>query len=97
METHISSKGQITLPVAVRRKLGLKTGDVLAVRVTPEGKVVLEAKEKAAKEEGKEAQAALNILRETAGLWKEMRESGAAFTRRLRRKDNKRWKELGLE
>ena len=32
---HLSSKGQITLPLAVRRKLGLLTGD--AVLFEPEG------------------------------------------------------------
>ncbi|WP_166485055.1 AbrB/MazE/SpoVT family DNA-binding domain-containing protein [Candidatus Desulforudis audaxviator] len=31
METHISSKGQVTLPAPVRKKLGLRTGDVLKV------------------------------------------------------------------
>lgn len=29
MKAKITSKGQITLPVALRRRLGLKTGDVI--------------------------------------------------------------------
>jgi len=29
MEATLTSKGQITLPVAIRRRLGLKQGDVL--------------------------------------------------------------------
>ena len=29
MKATITSKGQITLPAAIRRRLGLKTGDVL--------------------------------------------------------------------
>lgn len=36
----ISTKGQITLPVAVRRKLGLKPGDRVVVEAT-EGAVVV--------------------------------------------------------
>ena len=37
----ISSKGQIVIPVAFRRKLGLKTGQSLAVRAGAEGEIVL--------------------------------------------------------
>ena len=43
METTIlTSKGQLTLPKAVREKLTLKTGDRLRVEVTKDGRVVLE-------------------------------------------------------
>lgn len=37
----ISPRGQVTLPVSVRKALGLKPGDALLVRVE-EGRVVLE-------------------------------------------------------
>lgn len=33
----IQDKGQITLPAEVRRRFGLKQGDVVVVRETPEG------------------------------------------------------------
>jgi AbrB family looped-hinge helix DNA binding protein len=40
METKVSTKGQIVLPVQVRRKLGLRTGDPLDTKVEG-GRIVL--------------------------------------------------------
>lgn len=37
----VSSKGQIVIPVALRRRLGLKTGQPLALRATTEDEIVL--------------------------------------------------------
>jgi antitoxin PrlF len=37
----LTSKGQITLPKAVRERLGLRTGDVLELRFDERGQVVL--------------------------------------------------------
>ena len=37
----ISSKGQITIPVEVRRKLGLRRGDRLQFVITDDGSLVL--------------------------------------------------------
>ena len=37
----LTSKGQITLPKAVRQRLGLRTGDVLELRFDDRGQVVL--------------------------------------------------------
>ena len=39
--TTLTSKGQLTLPKAVRDKLHLKTGDGMRVEVTEDGPVVL--------------------------------------------------------
>lgn len=36
----LTSKGQVTLPVEMRRKLGLRTGDVLEIRESPEGYLI---------------------------------------------------------
>ena len=36
----IQEKGQVTLPAEVRRKLGLKKGDLVAVTETPEGVLI---------------------------------------------------------
>lgn len=38
----ITSKGQITIPKAVRDELGLREGDRVAFRVLDDGKVVVE-------------------------------------------------------
>ena len=35
--TRIQEKGQVTLPAAIRRQLGLKKGDLVAVTPTPAG------------------------------------------------------------
>ena len=40
--TTLTSKGQLTLPKAVRDKLHLRTGDRMRVEVTEDGRVVLE-------------------------------------------------------
>ncbi len=40
--TTLTSKGQLTLPKAVRDKLHLRTGDRLWVEVTQDGRVLLE-------------------------------------------------------
>jgi len=40
METRVSTKGQIVLPVQLRRKLGLQTGDPLDTKVEG-GRIVL--------------------------------------------------------
>lgn len=37
----LTSKGQITLPKAIRERLGLRTGDVLEFRFDERGQVVL--------------------------------------------------------
>jgi AbrB family looped-hinge helix DNA binding protein len=36
----VQEKGQVTLPAATRRKLGLKKGDLVAVTETPEGVLI---------------------------------------------------------
>ncbi len=36
----IQEKGQVTLPAAVRKQLGLKKGDLVAVTATPEGVLI---------------------------------------------------------
>src|SRR5262245_55415248 len=35
--TRIQEKGQVTLPASLRRRLGLKQGDLVAVTETPDG------------------------------------------------------------
>ena len=36
----IQEKGQVTLPAAVRKRLGLKKGDLVAVMATPDGALI---------------------------------------------------------
>lgn len=37
----LTSKGQVTIPAAVRQRLGLKTGDRVDFALAPDGRVVL--------------------------------------------------------
>jgi len=39
----VTSKGQITMPKAIRDRLGLQTGDRVEFRITARGEVVVEA------------------------------------------------------
>jgi AbrB family looped-hinge helix DNA binding protein len=47
MQTRISTKGQVVLPVPLRRRLGLRAGDPLDVSVE-DGRIVLAPRRKAA-------------------------------------------------
>ena len=42
-ESHLTSKGQITLPKAIREHLKVKTGDLVAFRVEENGQVTVSA------------------------------------------------------
>ena len=37
----VQEKGQVTLPAAARRRLGIKKGDFVSVRETPEGLLIV--------------------------------------------------------
>jgi AbrB family looped-hinge helix DNA binding protein len=36
----VQEKGQVTLPAAIRKQLGIKKGDLVAVEVTPDGVLI---------------------------------------------------------
>lgn len=40
--TTLTSKGQITIPVAIRRKLGLRTGETVRFALTKNNQVIIE-------------------------------------------------------
>jgi AbrB family looped-hinge helix DNA binding protein len=44
METTVTTKGQLTLPIEVRRALGIDSGTVLEVELGREGSIVLRKK-----------------------------------------------------
>jgi AbrB family looped-hinge helix DNA binding protein len=68
METRLSSKGQITLPSEVRRRLKIRTGDVLVVKTVGENSIILEVKRKDFVTTTKQEE---DILTATAGLWRD--------------------------
>ncbi len=75
----IQAKGQVTLPVAVRKRLGLKKGDLVAVVETPDG-VLITPQEVVATEALAEIGAA---LQEQGLSLEEMIERGRAIRSRL--------------
>jgi looped-hinge helix DNA binding domain, AbrB family len=92
MKTRISSKGQITLPIEVRKKLGIKTGDIFKISFGEEGAIVIRSE----KQDESNCNP-LEVLRQTAGAWKNMEENGEEFVRRLRSEDAKRLKVLDFD
>lgn len=46
MEATLTSKGQVTLPIAVRRKLGLEQGDKLFFEFEEDGRLLVSAPRK---------------------------------------------------
>lgn len=93
METRISSKGQITLPVAIRKKLKIKAGDMLKLKLTEEGTVIIAGSAIKNNNQAKTTE----VLNKTTGIWKDMEETGEEFVHRLRKEDSERWKVLGLD
>lgn len=56
----LTSKGQITIPKAIRRRLGLQVGERLDFRVDDDGRIILE------RESTKEAMGIVGLLRHLA-------------------------------
>jgi AbrB family looped-hinge helix DNA binding protein len=76
----VQEKGQVTLPAEVRRKLGIKKGDVLGLRVMPDGSVLLTPQETFASRDIEEAD---RLLREQGLGLEEIVESGRTIRGRL--------------
>ena len=82
-KTKISSKGQITLPISVRRKLKIATGDVLYVKENAEGSVILEAESQIKDNRSGIAEA----ITATSGIWKDKAPVDEQAIRKMRRSD----------
>lgn len=64
----VSANGQITLPVDVRRRMGIKSGDKVLLLEKADGELVLRSASNQALEAMLEAQAALAGVAEEMGL-----------------------------
>lgn len=93
MKTRISSKGQISLPAALRRKLNLLTGDELYVKTAGENSILLEAKKNITHARDKAEEA----IRASAGLWKNREDFTDETVREMRNADRKRLEKLAHE
>jgi AbrB family looped-hinge helix DNA binding protein len=69
-ESAVTSKGQITIPVEVRRAMGLQPQDRVVFTVMPDGTTVMRAKSRS--------------LRELAGSLAKTRKSRKVAVRRMR-------------
>ncbi|RJX24821.1 MAG: AbrB/MazE/SpoVT family DNA-binding domain-containing protein [Dethiobacter sp.] len=90
MKTRISSKGQITLPSEVRRKLNLLTGDELYVKAAGENSILLEVKKNKTNAQNKTTEA----INASAGLWKNRKDFNDHTIREMRNADSKRLENL---
>jgi AbrB family looped-hinge helix DNA binding protein len=41
METHVTAKGQVTIPKPIRDRLGIVPGDAVSFELAPDGTIVL--------------------------------------------------------
>jgi len=41
METHVTTKGQVTIPKPIRERLGIVPGDAVSFELAPDGRIVL--------------------------------------------------------
>lgn len=41
METHVTTKGQVTIPKPIRDRLGIGPGDAVVFELAPDGRIVL--------------------------------------------------------
>jgi AbrB family looped-hinge helix DNA binding protein len=89
-KTKISSKGQITLPISVRRKLNITTGDVLYVKESSEGSVVLEAEMQIKENRSSIAEA----ITASSGIWKDKAPVDEQAIRKMRGSDLERLDDL---
>lgn len=64
----ISSNGQITVPVEIRRQLGLKSGDKILFFQKPDGEIVIS---NASAQAIRKAQAAFSDVAEEMGVYNE--------------------------
>lgn len=77
----VQEKGQVTLPAAVRKQLGIKKGDLVAVEVTPDGVLITPQKVLALRDLDRMGA----ILREQGITLDEWMESGRAIREELYR------------
>ena len=95
MEAKISANGQLTLPLNVREKAGIKVGDMINITVTEEGNIIISGKKSNKKR--KTPDEAISIVQETAGLWEDMDETTLEYINNLRCRDSERLKVLGID
>ena len=81
----VSSKGQVVIPVEVRKKMNIKEGDLLSVKEEGE-KIILKPVRKRRVLKG--------IVEKTAGLLSDMEMSGQEYVEMLRAGSGRRLDEL---
>ncbi len=83
----VQEKGQVTLPASLRQKLGLKKGDLVTLRETPEG-ILITPSETLAKQDLAQVDAALRehglSLEQILDAGREIRGQIAKWPRRNR-------------
>ncbi len=76
----ITRNYQITLPKDVRKIISLKEGDEVMFIVEDDKVNIMKVED--------------DIIKKTAGIWKDMKETGAEYQRRIRKESEKRLRRL---
>lgn len=84
--TVVSSRGQVVIPAEARKKLNIKEGDVLAVKIEEGGRIILKPAHKKKMPKG--------VVEKTAGLLSDMETSGREYVEKLRTGSGRRIDEL---
>ena len=80
--TKVTRNYQITLPADIREVLGIKVGDKIVVVSEGDGAMIKKVRK--------------DSLGMAFGAWGSSKESGVAYTRKIRDEEEKRLKRLGL-
>lgn len=78
----VTSKGQITLPAEARKRLQINEGDILTVKIENGNRLVFTTNRRKMKSDQ-------GVIERTAGIWYDMKESGAEYTEKLRRSSSR--------
>jgi len=82
----VSSRGQVVIPIEVRKKLNIKEGDVLSVNIEEGGRLVIKTDRKGKIRKG--------VVDRTAGLLSDMDMSGQEYVEEVRKGSGRRLDEL---
>jgi AbrB family looped-hinge helix DNA binding protein len=79
----VSGRGQVCLPVALRRRLNIEAGDLLEVQESGETLVLRPVRPK------RDEKVIAALLERTAGIWRHLSQDGAIIVRELRRESTR--------
>ena len=80
----VSSKGQVLIPMELRRRLNIKEGDVLSIHLEEGGRLIIETSKRFKK----------SVVEQTAGLLSDMEMNGLEYVESIRKSAGSRMDKL---